>query len=106
MERFGWPVFAPPPDTQADLMQKYGVTAEQAAGGSPDVAWLRAGDGEAHWYAAGDRLSIGIEAFQQATRVSLVPRAQQHDHRLALLRELADLARNGERVGQLVSRSC
>jgi hypothetical protein len=50
-ERLGLPVFAPPPDTQEDLMQKYGVTAEQAAGGSPDLAWLRAGDGvEGHFY--------------------------------------------------------
>ncbi len=64
VERLGAPVFVPPPDTQADLVQKYGVTPEQAAGGSPDVAWLLAGDsGEGHLYSAGDRLSIGIEAF-------------------------------------------
>ena len=32
--------------------------------GSPDVAWLLAGDsGEAHLYSAGDRLPGGIEAF-------------------------------------------
>jgi glyoxylase-like metal-dependent hydrolase (beta-lactamase superfamily II) len=53
-----------PPDSQEDLMQKYGVTAEEAAGGSPDVAWLLAGDTfEAHLYAAGDRLPVGVEAF-------------------------------------------
>jgi glyoxylase-like metal-dependent hydrolase (beta-lactamase superfamily II) len=64
VERLGAPVFVPPPDTQQDLMQKYDVTAEQAAGGSPDVAWLLAeGGGEAHLYSAGDRLPIGIEAF-------------------------------------------
>lgn len=64
VERLGAPVFTPPPDTQLDLMQKFGVTAEQAAGGSPDIAWLLAdGGGEAHLYAAGDRLPIGIEAF-------------------------------------------
>jgi glyoxylase-like metal-dependent hydrolase (beta-lactamase superfamily II) len=57
-------VFAPRPDTQEDLMQKYGATAEQAAGGSPDLAWLRAGDGvEAHLFVGGDRLPIGIRAF-------------------------------------------
>ena len=57
-------VFAPRPDTQQDLMQKYGATAEQAAGGSPDLAWLRAGDGvEAHLFVGGDRLPIGIQAF-------------------------------------------
>jgi glyoxylase-like metal-dependent hydrolase (beta-lactamase superfamily II) len=64
VERLGAPVFAPPPDTQEDLMRKYGVTAEQAAGGSPDIAWLLVeGGGEAHLYSAGDRLPIGIEAF-------------------------------------------
>jgi hypothetical protein len=64
VERLGAPVFVPPPDTQEDLMQKHGVTAEEAGGGSPDVAWLLATDGgEAHLYLAGDRLPIGIEAF-------------------------------------------
>jgi hypothetical protein len=63
VERLGVPVFTPPPDTAEDLVLKYGITLEQAAGGSPDLAWLLAGDGEAHWYAAGDRLPIGIEAF-------------------------------------------
>jgi glyoxylase-like metal-dependent hydrolase (beta-lactamase superfamily II) len=64
VERLGVPVFVPPPDTADDLVQKYGITPEQAAGGSPDVAWLLAGDsGETHLFAAGDRLPIGIEAF-------------------------------------------
>jgi hypothetical protein len=31
VERLGAPVYLPPPDTQEDLMQKFGVTAEQAA---------------------------------------------------------------------------
>jgi len=63
-ERLDATVFTPPPDTADDLVQKFGVTPEQAAGGSPDLAWLKAGDvGEAHWYAAGDRLPISIEAF-------------------------------------------
>jgi glyoxylase-like metal-dependent hydrolase (beta-lactamase superfamily II) len=64
VDRLGAPVFAPPPDTQEDLMRKYGVTAEQAAGGSPDLAWLLAGEaGEQHLYLAGDRLPVGVEAF-------------------------------------------
>jgi glyoxylase-like metal-dependent hydrolase (beta-lactamase superfamily II) len=64
VERLGVPVFVPPPDTADDLMRKYGITPEQAGGGSPDVAWLLAEDGgEGHLYAAGDRLPIGIEAF-------------------------------------------
>jgi hypothetical protein len=64
VERLGAPVFAPPPDSQEDLMDKYDVTAEEAFGGSPDLAWLLAGDpGEAHLYSAGDRLPVGVEAF-------------------------------------------
>src|SRR5437868_10689804 len=49
VERLRAPVFTPPPDTQDDLVRKYGVTPEQAAAGSPDVAWLLAGDrGDGH----------------------------------------------------------
>jgi glyoxylase-like metal-dependent hydrolase (beta-lactamase superfamily II) len=59
----GAPVYAPHPDTADDLVRKFRVTPEQAAAGSPDLAWLIAGDGEGHWYAAGDRLPFGIEAF-------------------------------------------
>jgi glyoxylase-like metal-dependent hydrolase (beta-lactamase superfamily II) len=55
VERLGAPVFAPPPDTARDLIEKYGVTAEQAGDGSPDLAWLR--DREF------GRLPDGIEAF-------------------------------------------
>jgi glyoxylase-like metal-dependent hydrolase (beta-lactamase superfamily II) len=73
VERFGVPVFAPAPDTADDLVRKYGITPEQAAGGSPDHAWLLAGEsGEAHWYAGGDRLQIGIEAFTGRERNDLV----------------------------------
>jgi glyoxylase-like metal-dependent hydrolase (beta-lactamase superfamily II) len=64
VERLGAPVFTPPPDTAEDLIRKYGITPEQAGDGSPDLAWLRARDDvEKHFYAAGDRLPIGIEAF-------------------------------------------
>jgi hypothetical protein len=34
-------VFAPPPDTAQDLIDKYGITAEQAGDGSPDLRLLR-----------------------------------------------------------------
>ena len=45
--RHGAPIFTPPPDE-----------------GSPDVAWLLAGDrNDAHLYSAGERLPIGVEAF-------------------------------------------
>jgi glyoxylase-like metal-dependent hydrolase (beta-lactamase superfamily II) len=63
VERLGAPVYVPPPDTQEDLMRKFGATAEETAGGSPDVRWLLEGGGEAHLYLAGDRLPIGIEAL-------------------------------------------
>jgi glyoxylase-like metal-dependent hydrolase (beta-lactamase superfamily II) len=64
VERLGLPVYVPPPDTEDDLMQKFGITREQAAGGSPDVGWLLAGDGgEAHLYRSGERLAAGVEAF-------------------------------------------
>ena len=64
VERLGAPVYAPPPDTQEDLMEKYGVTAEQAAGGSPDLAWLLGGDTfEKHLFRAGDRLPFGAEVY-------------------------------------------
>jgi glyoxylase-like metal-dependent hydrolase (beta-lactamase superfamily II) len=64
VDRLGAPVFSPAPDTQEDLMRKFGATAEQAAGGSPDLAWLLAeGGGEAHLYSAGDQLPMGVEAF-------------------------------------------
>lgn len=73
VERLDAPVFLPPPDTADDLVRKYGITLEQAGGGSPDAAWLLAGDGgEAHLYAAGDRLPIGIEAFPGRERNDLV----------------------------------
>jgi glyoxylase-like metal-dependent hydrolase (beta-lactamase superfamily II) len=55
-------------------MEKYGVTAEQAGDGSPDLAWLRGGDGEAHWYRDGDRLPFGIEAFEGREHNDLVLR--------------------------------
>ena len=64
VERFGWKVFTPRPDTAEYLMKQFGITAEQAAGGSPDVTWLRDGEvGEAHWYKAGDELPVGVEPF-------------------------------------------
>jgi glyoxylase-like metal-dependent hydrolase (beta-lactamase superfamily II) len=64
VERLGAPVFTAPRDTREDLMQKFGVTAEQAGDGSPDIRWLLEGDSyEAHVFAGGDRLPIGVEVF-------------------------------------------
>jgi glyoxylase-like metal-dependent hydrolase (beta-lactamase superfamily II) len=64
LERFGWPLYSPPPDSPEDLMRQFGLTAEQAAGGSPDLAWLRDRDAfEQHFFSAGERLPVGVEAF-------------------------------------------
>ena len=40
VERLGVPVYTPLPDTAQYLMDTYGLTAEQAGDGSPDVVWL------------------------------------------------------------------
>jgi glyoxylase-like metal-dependent hydrolase (beta-lactamase superfamily II) len=64
VERVGAPVFTPPPDTADDLVHKFGITFEQAAGGSPDIAWLLSADGDLYRpYAADDQLPGGIEAW-------------------------------------------
>ena len=64
VERFGVPVYTPLPDTAEYLMQTYGLTAEQAGEGSPDVVWLlREKKGEARPYSPGDRLPFGADVF-------------------------------------------
>ena len=64
VQRFGVPVYTPLPDTAEYLMQTYGITAEQAGDGSPDLVWLlKEGNGDARPYAAGDRLPVGVDAF-------------------------------------------
>jgi hypothetical protein len=75
VERFGAPVFTPPPDTADDLVRKYGIDPEQIPEGwhSSDVEWLVVdGGGEANVYTAGDRLPIGIEAFPGRSHNDLV----------------------------------
>ena len=69
------PVFTPAPDTAEDLVRKYGITLEQAGTGSPDFAWLVTGQrapADAHMYAAGDRLPVGIEVFPGRAHNDLV----------------------------------
>jgi len=64
VERLGVPVYTPLPDSAEYLMQTFGITAEQAGDGSPDLVWLlKEGKGEARPYAAGDRLDVGVEVF-------------------------------------------
>ncbi len=72
VEELGAAVFAPPPDTAQDLMDKYAITAEQAGDGSPDLAWLRGSGDVVHWYGPGDRLAIGIDAYEGRERNDLV----------------------------------
>lgn len=64
-------VSAPRPDTAQDLIDKFGVTAEEAGDGSPDLEWLRVG-GRVSWYAAGDHLPIGIDAYRGREQNDLV----------------------------------
>ena len=64
VERLGVPVYTARPDSAQFLMDTYGITAEQAGDGSPDVVWLlKEGKGEARVYTAGDRLPGDIETF-------------------------------------------
>src|SRR5256885_5155722 len=56
VERLGAPVYTPLPDSAQYLMDTYGITAEQAGDGSPDVVWLlREKRGEARTDSSGDR---------------------------------------------------
>ena len=62
--RLGVPVYTPLPDSAQDLMDIYGVTAEQAGEGSPDLVWLlREHKGEARPYSPGDRLPFDADVF-------------------------------------------
>ena len=64
VERLGVPVYTTRPDSAQFLMDTYGISAEQAGDGSPDVVWLlREGKGEARVYAPGDRLPFGADVF-------------------------------------------
>jgi glyoxylase-like metal-dependent hydrolase (beta-lactamase superfamily II) len=62
VERHQWPLFSPPRETEDDLMERWGVTREQAAGGSPDLKWV--GDSvDYHPVSAGERLLPDVESF-------------------------------------------
>ena len=63
VQRLGAPVYTPAADTAEELMAEWNLTAEQVGDGSPDVKWLRDGEGEAHWYSAGEQLPFGIQVF-------------------------------------------
>ncbi len=64
VERHGIPVYTPLPDSAQYLMDTYGITAEQAGDGSPDLVWLlRENKGEARPYSPAERLPFGIDVF-------------------------------------------
>ena len=62
METLGLPVYTPPVDTAQDLIDKFGITAEQAGDGSPDLRWLRE-RGDGNFYLRSDELPFEIEVF-------------------------------------------
>ena len=72
VEQLAAPVYTPAPDSAEDLMRDWNLTAEQVGDGSPDVRWLKQGQGEAHWYTAGDELPFGIQVFPGHKRNDLV----------------------------------
>ena len=57
---------------RAGLVEKYGITAEQAGDGSPDLAWLRGSGVTVHWYGPGDRPVAGVQAHEGRERNDLV----------------------------------
>jgi glyoxylase-like metal-dependent hydrolase (beta-lactamase superfamily II) len=75
--RLGAPVYTPRPDTADDILRMFGVTMEQGWV-STDVRWLVDGEAEAHWYAAGDELPVGVEAFPGQKRNDLVLWVESH----------------------------
>jgi glyoxylase-like metal-dependent hydrolase (beta-lactamase superfamily II) len=78
VERLGVPVYTPSPDTAEDLLRIYDFTAPEGWI-SPDVRWLVESEtGEAHWYAAGDRLPGGVDAFPGQKRNDVVLWAESH----------------------------
>ena len=79
VERLPAALYTPRPDTPEDLMRTFGVTREEVGEGSPDLRWLRAeGAPEAHFFAAGDRLPIGIQVFPGRGHNDLVLWLESH----------------------------
>ena len=75
--RLGMPVYTPSPDTAEDLLRVYNFTAPEGWV-SPDVRWLVDAQREAHWYSAGDRLPVGVQAFPGQKRNDLVLWVESH----------------------------
>ena len=62
VERLGMPVHTPRPDTAEDIERAFAMTLPDGWV-SPDVRWLVEEPGPARWYAAGDKLPVGVDAF-------------------------------------------
>ena len=79
VERLEVPVYAPRPDSAQDLMDKWGITAEQAGDGSPDLVWLRA-EAPDRWrpYAVDGPLPSGVEAYEGREPNDLVLWIESH----------------------------
>ena len=79
VERLGVDVYAPRPDSAQDLMDKWGITREQAGDGSPDLVWLRA-EAADHWrpYTADGPLPPGIEAYEGREPNDIVLYVESH----------------------------
>jgi hypothetical protein len=78
VEPLGVPVYTPSLDTAEDLLRTYDFTAPEGWI-SPDVRWLLAGEaGQAHWYSAGDRLPVGLQAFPGQKRNDMVLWIESH----------------------------
>jgi glyoxylase-like metal-dependent hydrolase (beta-lactamase superfamily II) len=96
VERHSWPLFAPPPESEDDLMEKFGVTREQVAGGSPDLRWLRERDDvEGHLFSPGDPLPLGVESFPALSKHEAVFWIESH-RALVTGDALADVGRGPE----------
>jgi glyoxylase-like metal-dependent hydrolase (beta-lactamase superfamily II) len=78
VERLGIPVYTPQPDTAEDLLRMYDFTAPDGWI-SPDVRWLVEGQAEAHWYSAGDRLDVGVDALPGQKPNDVVLWVESHD---------------------------
>jgi hypothetical protein len=79
VERLDLPVYTPLPDTAQELMDAWGLSAEQAGRGSPDVVWLlQEGVGTAHVYEPGDRLDVGVEVRPGQKRNDTVLWVERH----------------------------
>jgi len=65
VEQLGVTVYSARPDSAQDLMDKFGISAERAGDGAPDIVWLRK-EAPDHWQptTVDGPFPPGIEAFE------------------------------------------